>query len=817
MAKVKAGTAEGAGAELPRRRRVVSTEVKRPIAGQKNLLITSALPYVNNVPHLGNIIGCVLSADVFARWARGVGHNAVYICGTDEYGTATETKALAEGMTPREICNKYHAQHKAIYEWFDIGFDYFGRTSCEDPKTDKTWPQTRIAQDIFTGLQSHGMIQEQTSDQPYCPALGMFLSDRQVEGTCPKCGSEEARGDQCDACGSLLSPLELVNARCALPTEDPTLEVRPTSHLHLDLPKLTPRLQAWIDERSPQWTTNSRAINKTWMDQGLETRAITRDLKWGTPVPAAGYEDKVFYVWYDAPIGYISISACYSPEHWKEWWQPERPEDVELVQFMGKDNVPFHTVIFPACLLGSGMPWTTLGRLSTTEYLQYEAGKFSKSRGVGVFGDNAAETGIPSEVWRYYLLAVRPETNDTAFQWNDFADRNNNELMSNLGNFVHRCLSFSFSKCGGVVPSYTGALSEREVALVKEVNTELAAYHEAMDAMSLRTALAHVMRISAAGNVYLQDTAPWVSFKSDLNSCYRCLHTAAALVHLLACIAEPFMPGFTDKVFYMLDLPHSAILREWTAEQHAAIPEGQALKQPQPIFSLIAPEQVEQLRTRFNGKQVAGDGAAAAAAPGEAAGKSGKGAKGGKGAKPAKGGKGGKAAPAADVPAFSRIDLRVGKIVRAWKHPEADKLYCEEIDLGEEKPRQIASGLRAHYADASDLEGQLVVVVANLKPRKMVGFESQGMVLCGQGEEGAKVRFLTPPAGAQPGDRVVADGHVVGDADEVVNPMKKKNPWVDVAPHLATDGAGVGVYQGVPLMTAAGPCVCEGILNCPVG
>ena len=385
-------------------KRAISGKVL-PKEGRRNILITSALPYVNNVPHLGNIIGCVLSADCYARYARLAGHNVVYICGTDEYGTATETKARQEGVTPRQICDKYHALHKKVYEWFDIDFDEFGRTTTDQ--------QTEIAQDIFNNLHKQGKTFEKIVDQQYCPKCETFLADRLVKGTCPYCKHPDAQGDQCDACGKLINAIELIEPYCAQCKAVP--EVRQSQHIFIDLPQIQPELEEWVAGAATKgnWAANAVTFTNSLLTQGLIGRCITRDLKWGTPVPLEAYKEKVFYVWFDAPIGYISITACYTDE-WQKWWQNQ--EDVELYQFMGKDNITFHTVIFPSTLIGSGQPWTKLHHISTTEYLNYERDettgapmKFSKRLGAGVFGDDAMSTGIPSEVWRYYLLSNRPE------------------------------------------------------------------------------------------------------------------------------------------------------------------------------------------------------------------------------------------------------------------------------------------------------------------------------------------------------------------------------------------------------------------------
>ena len=411
----------------------------------KRRLITSALPYVNNVPHLGNLIQ-VLSADVFARFCRLRGYDTLYVCGTDEYGTATETKALEEGVTPQELCDRFHAIHRDIYSWFGISFDKFGRTS--------TRRQTEITQSIFLDLDAAGFIKQQTIEQLYCENDKRFLADRYVRGTCPFCGYDGARGDQCENCGKLLEPTDLKDPKCS--TCGATPRPRSTTHLYIDLPAIRPKLEEWMKEASARgfWANNAIQMTQAWIRDGLKERAITRDLKWGIPVPKKGFEDKVFYVWFDAPIGYISITACAGDERgfdWKTWWQS--PKDVELFQFIGKDNIPFHTVIFPSSLLGSGRTWTMLHHMSSTEYLNYEAGKFSKSKGVGVFGTDAVESGIPADVWRFYIFYNRPEKSDTTFTWADFQEKVNGELIGNLGNLANRTLTFVARYYDGAIPA----------------------------------------------------------------------------------------------------------------------------------------------------------------------------------------------------------------------------------------------------------------------------------------------------------------------------------------------------------------------------
>ncbi|CAL8471724.1 g11266 [Coccomyxa elongata] len=792
-----------------------------PIPGQRNILITSALPYVNNVPHLGNIIGCVLSADCYARYCRSRGYNCIYICGTDEYGTATETKALEEGMTCQEICDKYNAIHREIYEWFDIHFDKFGRTP--------TWQQTEIAQGIYNVLEEAKQLVEQESQQLYSEAAGKFLADRFVTGTCPKCGYEDARGDQCDQCGNLLAAEDLINPKCKLTGTVPVL--RPTKHVYLDLPALTPQLQAYITSSSQAggWSSNCVQVTNAWMRDGLKLRCITRDLKWGTPVPRPGYEDKVFYVWFDAPIGYISITANYTQD-WQAWWQ--NPENVDLVQFMGKDNVPFHTVIFPATLLGTRQDWTLMKSISVTEYLNYEGGKFSKSRGVGVFGNDAKDTGIPVEVWRYFLLSNRPETSDTDFKWSDLAAKNNSELLANLGNFVNRSLSFAATRYGGVVPAATCEAAQPAIAeLNSRVGPLVEQYVAALEKIKLKEGIRLVMTISAAGNKFFQDTRPWVLVKEDKEQCGALVNACAGLCALLAALVEPYMPSITQKLLEQLNwAPENARLSDEliakAAAVHTIIPAGHRMGQPQVLFRTIPKEEEEALRARFAGSQADRASAAASAstsAPSKAQSSASstpqaKGAKpsGGKpaaseqtnGAAPGKADKGSKGKNGRPVD-LSLLHLKVGVIKEAKRHPDADTLYVEEIDCGEPEPRTVVSGL-AKYIPLEAMQGRRVVLVANLKPANMRGVKSQAMVLAATSTDDTTVELVEPPGSAAPGDRVTADGFD-GEPEEQLNPKKKQ--FEQIQPDLLTNADCIACYKGLPLKTKEGPCKVSSIVG----
>lgn len=594
-----------------------STDKILPRKGERNILITSALPYVNNEPHLGNIVGSVLSADVFSRYVplmylfysrllptrynKARGRPTLYVCGTDEYGTATETKALEEGITPRELCDKYYTLHAEIYEWFEIGFDIFGRTSTQQ--------QEQITQDIFRQLYQNDFLIERASRQPYCEKHKAFLADRFIEGTCPSCYYEDARGDQCDRCGTVdYEPLDLINPRCKV-DPDTTPVARDTRHIHLQLDKLQPSIDTWFRSASKEgaWSENGIGIVDAWLTQGLRDRGITRDLKWGTPIPLDVftdeadreiYKDKVFYVWFDACIGYVSITANYT-DQWERWWRA--PEDVRLYQFMGKDNVPFHAVIFPGSQIGTGQKWTMLHHLSTTEYLNYEGGKFSKSRGVGVFGSTAKETGVPPDVWRYYLLTNRPETSDTEFKWKRFIEQNNNELLAKLGNFVNRVIKLVNSKIyESTIPDYSTSFSTSTYDTIKAaINLSLKQYIEELEAVKLKAGLETAMKIVQVGNSFLQSNG--FDNKLALNEPEKAAAVtgiAINIIYLCASIFAPYLPATSKSILDQLQAPFLLIPDHWSGDY---IKPHHKIGKARYLFSPIEPKKEDEWRAKFGG------------------------------------------------------------------------------------------------------------------------------------------------------------------------------------------------------------------------
>ena len=574
---------------------LLSPDIHHPVLprpDRRNIMISSALPYVNNVPHLGNIIGCVLSADVFARYCRARGYQTLYLCGTDEYGTATEIKAVKEGVTPREVCDRFFKEHKQIYDWFGISFDTFGRTTTEK--------QTEIAQNIFWKLQQRGLITSDVVAQLYCRGCERFLADRFVSGVCPSCRYDDAQGDQCDKCSKLINAVELSSPRCKLCREEPI--VKESEHIFLDMEAMQPSVQAWVDTASTagKWSSNACSITRNWFKEGLRSRCISRDLRWGTPVPLEGFRDKVFYVWFDAPIGYISITACYTPE-WERWWKA--PDTVQLYQFMAKDNVPFHTVMFPACLLSTGDGYTLLHHISACEYLNYEGGKFSKSRGVGVFGDSVQETSIPSDIYRFYLLYVRPETQDTTFSWSDLMVKNNNELLNNLGNFVNRALSFTKSSFKGVVPPL-GQLEEGDRQLIGQVNAELGNYINTLEEARIRDGIKFTLNLSRLGNGYIQDNQPWVLIKQGEEGRARAgsiMNLSINLVCLVMILLQPYMPQTCASIRQQLNLPNNST----RIPEHFApyIPAGHSIGKPVPLFKKFEQTEIDSYQEKFLQKQ----------------------------------------------------------------------------------------------------------------------------------------------------------------------------------------------------------------------
>ncbi len=565
-------------------------------------LITSAIPYINGIKHLGNLVGSQLPADLYARYQRGRGNEVLFLCATDEHGTPAELAAAKAGKPVAEYCAEMYAVQADIATRFGLSFDHFGRSSSEQNK--------RLTQHFAGALADQGLIEEVDQSQIYSETDGRFLPDRYVEGTCPNCGFEDARGDQCDNCTKQLDPEDLINPRSTV-SGATDLEMRTTKHLFLKQSAMKDRLNDWIESKS-DWPVLTTSIAKKWLHDGdgLQDRGITRDLSWGVPVKRGnadwpGMEGKVFYVWFDAPIEYIACGAEWvdagKGSDWERWWRTDKgADDVRYTQFMGKDNVPFHTLSFPATIMGSGEPWKLVDYIKSFNYLNYDGGQFSTSRGRGVFMDQALEI-LPADYWRWWLLSHAPETSDAEFTWEAFQTDVNKDLADVLGNFVSRITKFCRSKFGEEVPS-AGEYGEAENALIADLTTRVARYAELMDAMEVRKSAAELRAIWAAGNEYLQAQAPWSTFKTDPDQAAAQTRLALNLIPLYATLAAPFIPDAAVKMLAGMKVEDAG----WPDDVPAAVsqlPAGHAFEVPEVLFAKISDEQREEWAERFAGKR----------------------------------------------------------------------------------------------------------------------------------------------------------------------------------------------------------------------
>lgn len=572
------------------------------------ILITSALPYINGIKHLGNLVGSMLPADAYARYMRARGHEVLLICATDEHGTPAELAAAAAGRPVAEYCAEMWAVQKTVGEGFSLSFDWFGRSSSARNHA--------LTQHFAGRLAEAGLIEEVTTQQIYSPADGRFLPDRYVEGTCPNCGYERARGDQCENCTIQLDPVDLINPRSAI-SGSTEVELRQTKHLYLRQSKMRERLRGWIETKA-DWPILTTSIAKKWLDdgEGLQDRGITRDLDWGIPVlrgsePWPGMEDKVFYVWFDAPIEYIAATAEWADATgqdeaaWRRWWRDdEGAAEIRYVQVMGKDNVPFHTLSFPATLMGANHdgaePWHLVDYIKSTNWLTYEGGKFSTSQGRGVFMDQALEI-LPSDYWRWWLLANAPESADSDFTWESFQSQVNKDLADVLGNFVSRVTKFCRSKFGEAVPE-GGAYGPSEAAVAAEIEGRIRALERHWEAIELRKAAAETRAIWVAGNEYLQAAAPWSAIKEDPERAAAIVRFALNLCRLYAIVSRPFLPGASDAILQAFGAEADAM--DWPEGAEAALaalPAGHAFAVPDNLFAKITDEAREEMAARFSG------------------------------------------------------------------------------------------------------------------------------------------------------------------------------------------------------------------------
>ena len=577
-------------------------------------LITSALPYINGIKHLGNLVGSMLPADVYARYLRLRGEEVLYICATDEHGTPAELAAAGADLGVAEFCAEQHEVQKRIYEGFGLSFDYFGRSSS---------PQNAEAtQKIARQLHANGFIEQRSVRQVFSPVDGRFLPDRYIEGTCPHCSYNKARGDQCEHCTRVLDPTDLLEPRSAI-SGSKELEIQETSHLFLLQSKLADEVEAWIDATSDDWPVLASSIARKWLTEGLHDRAITRDLEWGVPVPADTWpelaaEGKVFYVWFDAPIEYIGATMEWADaannsaadsgtsdetveRDWRDWWY-DVDDEVRYTQFMAKDNVPFHSVMFPATLIGTRDVWKKVDYLKAFNWLNYYGGKFSTSQQRGVFTNDALDV-LPADYWRYALIANAPESDDTSFTWELFAASINKDLADTVGNFVNRVLSFSAKRFGPTVPE-GGTPGPAEQALGNRMVELLAELESNLDALQFRKATQSMRTMWSEGNAYLEETAPWLQIKTDPEAAALTLRTAMNLIHLYGVLAAPFIPTTAATIRAAFALDDDS--RSWvSAEEARTLPfvtAGTAFETPPVLFSKITDDDLDAFRQRFGGE-----------------------------------------------------------------------------------------------------------------------------------------------------------------------------------------------------------------------
>lgn len=674
----------------------------------KRTLITTALPYANGPVHIGHLAGVYVPADIYARYLRANGKEVLLVGGSDEHGVPITIKARKEGVTPQDIVDRYHTIIKNSMEELGISFDVYSRTTSAI--------HSDTASEFFSRLYANGKFIEKTSMQPYDEQAGEFLADRYVVGTCPHCGSDRAYGDQCEACGTSLNATDLINPHSALTSAPVTL--RQTSHWYLPLNDYQDALSKWILEGHKEWKTNVYGQCKSWLDMGLQPRAVSRDLNWGVPVPVEGAEGKVLYVWFDAPIGYISNTKEILPDTWEQWW---KSSESRIINFIGKDNIVFHCIVFPAMLMAYGDGYQLPDNVPANEFLNLEGDKISTSRNWAVWlHEYLVDFPGKQDVLRYVLTANAPETKDNDFTWSDFQARNNNELVAILGNFVNRAMVLTHKYFQGTVPA-PGTLKPIDEALFAEILDIKQRVSEKLDTFHFRDALKDAMDMARAGNKYLQETEPWKVAKTDLSRTGTVLYCALQLCADMAILFEPFMPFMAQKLRNMLgigQLPWDAI------GSRDLVPAGNKIGQPELLFEKISDEAIAAQLQRLADIKEQNKIAAWKAQPQQAD---------------------------VDFDTFMKADLRVGTVLECERVPKADKLLRFLIDDGLEK-RTIVSGIAKFYKP-EQLVGKQVVFIANLPPRKLKGIMSQGMILSAENADGSLV-VISPSAAVAPGAQV---------------------------------------------------------------
>ena len=673
----------------------------------KRTLITTALPYANGPVHIGHLAGVYVPADIYARYLRLKGQEVLLVGGSDEHGVPITIKAKAEGVTPQDIVDRYHNIIKDSFKELGISFDVYGRTTSAT--------HAKTASDFFRHLYEKGEFIEQTSEQLYDEQANQFLADRYVTGTCPHCGNEHAYGDQCEACGTSLAATDLINPKSAITGNTPVL--KETSHWYLPLDKWEPKLRQWIIEEHKEWKPNVYGQCKSWLDMGLQPRAVSRDLSWGIPVPVEGAEGKVLYVWFDAPIGYISNTIDLCPDSWEKWW---KDPETRMLHFIGKDNIVFHCIVFPAMLMAHG-GYNLPDNVPANEFLNLEDDKISTSRNWAVWlHEYLRELPGKQDVLRYVLTANAPETKDNNFTWKDFQARNNSELVAILGNFVNRAIVLLHKYFGGMIPA-AGELMDIDREAMSQIQDSVKELTANMDNFKFREALKDAMNIARVGNKYLADTEPWKLAKTDMARVATILSLAMEICANIAIAFEPFTPFMSEKMVAMLGLKD---LKWSDLGKFDLLADGAEISKPELLFEKIEDSVVEaQINKLLEAKK---QNALNAWKPKDV-----------------------KENVAFDE--FMKMDIRIGTVLECEKVKKADKLLCFKIDDGMGS-RTIVSGIAKHY-QPEDLIGKQICFIANFEPRKLKGILSEGMILSAEDADGRLV-VIGPTGPVRPGASV---------------------------------------------------------------
>ena len=659
------------------------------VSMNEKIFIGVAWPYANGSLHLGHIAGCYLPADIFARFNRLIGNQVLMVSGSDEHGTPVTITANKKNITPQEVVDHYNHEQTKNMKDFGISFDLFTRTTTEN--------HTAVVQDIFLTLYKKNHILKKEVESFYCHQCNRFLPDRYIEGTCPHCGNEHARGDQCDECGQLLDPVDLINVQCKLCGETP--EIKNTTHLFFALNHFEKPLSDWLKDKD-HWKSSVLKFTQNWLKEGLHDRAITRDMSWGIPVPLKGFEKKRIYVWFDAVIGYFAASKEWAqlqgkPEKWEEWWENT---NAKHYYFLAKDNIPFHSIIWPSILMGYNDNLQLPYNIPANEYLRIGGEQFSKSKGTGVWVPDIVEQ-FDVDAVRYYLSMNMPENKDANWDWQDFVIKNNDELVGTYGNFIHRVISFTENNYGKI-PDH-GDFDERDKEVLKQIEETVQQVKKSLSHCKFKQGLKQIMSLSKEGNVYFNEKEPWTVIKTDKSQCASTLYVCLRIVNALSILMASYLPFSSQKVWEMIANTGSVHEVKWDAATEP-VKSGFELAKPKPLFKKLVLDDIM-----------------------------------------------------VEEDPFAKLDLRVAEILEVKDHPNADKLYLAHIDIADKGKRVIVAGLKKHYSP-DELTGKKIVVITNLQPATIRGVKSTAMLLAATDSDG--VVSLLDPHDAVPGEQVFAEG-----------------------------------------------------------